>query len=207
MACAYYVASVKAYGLDNAVLLCPMRDKSEINVGVFNRNLQHLLNPKSEGDFTMKIGDTEFRKGDKIMQMKNTEFIKNGDIGYITDIVYEKKNEDDDADDDSAETEIHVVIDFDGLECRYREEDMMNVGLAYCTTIHKCQGSEYETVIMVVSNMHEVMLRRNLIYTGITRAEKNVAIIGEESALKKAIYNDKTDKRYTLLGDRLHAML
>ena len=207
MACAYYVASVKAYGLDNTVLLCPMRDKSEINVGVFNRNLQHLLNPKSEGDFTMKIGDTEFRKGDKIMQMKNTEFIKNGDIGYITDIVCEKKNEDDDADDDSAETEIHVVIDFDGLECRYREEDMMNVGLAYCTTIHKCQGSEYETVIMVVSNMHEVMLRRNLIYTGITRAEKNVAIIGEESALKKAIYNDKTDKRYTLLGDRLHAML
>ena len=71
--------------------------------------------------------------------------------------------------------------------------------------MHKSQGSEYQTVIMVVSEEHKVMLKRNIIYTGVTRAKQNVALIGQTEALNTAILNNQTDVRHTLLGDRLHA--
>lgn len=82
---------------------------------------------------------------------------------------------------------------------------MQDLDLAYCTTVHKSQGSEYQTVIMVVSEEHKVMLKRNIIYTGVTRAKQNVALIGQTEALNTAILNNQTDVRHTLLGDRLHA--
>ncbi len=105
--------------------------------------------------------------------------------------------------------EIAITIEFngDGANVEYSETALKNVDLAYCTTIHKSQGSQYESVIMVLSNSHSVMLRRNLVYTGVTRAEKNVALVGDVSALNKAIMNNTADVRYTLLADRLNCLM
>ena len=137
------------------------------------------------------------------MQTKNTDFAKNGDIGVIHSISFES------AKDDPTKKVDVVTIEFndDGHQLRYDAEQMENIDLAYCTTVHKSQGSEYSIVIMVVSPEHKAMLRRNLVYTGITRAKDCVIMVGKVEALKKAILNNKTDKRYTLLGDWLYTEL
>jgi exodeoxyribonuclease V alpha subunit len=202
-ACMFYVKCVKAYGLDNVILLNPFREKTELSVKAFNLQIQSILNPKKENDLFIKSRDIEFRIGDRVMQTKNTETAKNGDVGYIKDIIRK-------VDPDDPTKWLHVaMIEFndDGIRHAYQADQMAEIDLAYCTTVHKAQGSEYETVIIVMSEIHEIALRRNLIYTAVTRAKKNVAIIGEESALVKAILNDKTDARHTLLADRLYALL
>ena len=139
------------------------------------------------------------------MQMKNTEHAKNGDIGYIRDIVSVPSKSD-------PETKVlNVMIEFLGDTTRhaYSSDDMRSVDLGYCSTIHKAQGEEYSTVIMIVSRAHPSMLRRNLIYTGITRAKENCCIItetslpGEPGALEIAIRNAGQDRRYTNLVERL----
>lgn len=203
-ACSLYVKSAKAYGLDNVVLLNPYRDKSDLNVDTFNRNLQHLLNPKRDDELTVKVRNTEYRRGDKVMQRKNTDSAKNGDIGYIKEII--RKIDPDDT--TQFIVVAHIEFNNDGNILTYDAKDISEqLDLAYCNTVHKSQGSEYETVIMVVSNMHEMALRRNVIYTGITRAQKNVAIVGERAALNSAIENNTTNERYTLLADRLYNLL
>ena len=98
-----------------------------------------------------------------------------------------------------------IEFNGDGKRHDYTPEMMQDLDLAYCTTVHKSQGSEYQTVIMVVSEEHKVMLKRNIVYTGVTRAKQNVALIGQTEALNTAILNNQTDVRHTLLGDRLHA--
>ena len=200
--------------IDNVILLNPYRDKSDLNVNVFNRNLQHLLNPPQEGIAEMaRDRSLSFRPGDKVMQMRNTESARNGDTGYILRI---ERSADPDA---PQEELLQAVVEFnhDGIEHVYTRDTIRDLDLAYCTTIHKSQGSEYQTVIMVLSAQHKAMLRRNLIYTGVTRAKESVAIITEEekitaggkgnaplfTAVEAAIYNNKTDKRNSLLGLRL----
>lgn len=215
-ACTLYYKSVRAYGIDNVILLNPYRDKGDLNVDTFNLNLQHLLNPPREGEFGMKKTEKlEFRQGDKVMQMRNTEEARNGDVGYITRIVETQDP------DDPSESVLQAYVEFngDGVEHVYTKDNLHELDLAYCTTVHKSQGSEYETVIMVMSAQHEAMFRRNIIYTGITRAKTNVALITEKegvsggarmlnknnTAIKEAILNSKTDARYSLLGDRINA--
>ena len=203
-ACALYVKSVKKFGVDNVILLNPYRAKTPLNVNRFNLNLQHLLNPPSspgkEGNLTIRLHGVEFRTGDKVMQTKNTSIAMNGDIGYIKSI---QKIPDPD---DPSEWAYVANIEFngDGTIHLYTQEMMQDLDLAYCNTVHKSQGAEYQTVIIVASECHEHMLRRAVFYTAITRSKQNVAIVGEESALKKAIVNNESDIRYTLLGDRLH---
>lgn len=204
-AVALYVKCVKAYGLDNVVLLNPYRKKSAISVNGINQTLQDLVNPKKDGALVMVCGASklEFREGDKVMQTRNTDHAMNGDIGYIREL-YWKADED-----DATERELHAHIEFNGngILCDYSEDAMNNVDLAYCSTVHKAQGDEYHTVIMIMANMHRAMLRRNIVYTGITRAKENCAIVGQRSALSEAILNEKTEYRYTLLADRLHSSL
>ena len=86
----------------------------------------------------------------------------------------------------------------------YGIEDMVNLDLAYATTIHKAMGSEYDTVIMPLLKAHTVMLYRNLLYTGITRAKKRVVLIGQKQVLFMAIHRNEIGKRNTLLGERIH---
>ena len=195
-----YLKSVKAYGIDNVILLNPCRNpKYQINLGVLNNTLQKELNPPRDDMMSMKIGDTYFRPNDRIMQMKNTDFAKNGDIGVIHNIVRHP-------DPDDFERWIYVAeVEFnnDGNIMEYTTEDLKHVDLAYCTSVHKSQGSQYNTVIMIVTKEHEFLLRRCLVYTGLTRAQEHVAIVGQTETLKKAILDDRRDKRHTLLKYRL----
>ena len=89
-------------------------------------------------------------------------------------------------------------------QLEYSVEDMVNLDLAYATTIHKAMGSEYDTVIMPLLKAHTVMLYRNLLYTGITRAKKRVVLIGQKQVLFMAIHRNEIGKRNTLLGERIH---
>ena len=117
--------------------------------------------------------------------------MSNGDLGFIR---YIKDDEDGK----------RVGLDFGvGRELEYSVEDMVNLDLAYATTIHKAMGSEYETVIMPLLKAHTVMLYRNLLYTGITRAKKRVVLIGQKQVLFMAIHRNEIVKRNTLLGTRI----
>lgn len=201
--CELYEKSIRVKGASNVALLCPYRHKSALNVNRFNKLLQERINPASPTKNFAIFNSKLFREGDRVMQTKNTDFAKNGDIGVIHSIFFEA-----DKDDPNKKTDI-VTIEFndDGNLVRYDAEQMENVDLAYCTTVHKSQGSEYSIVIMVVSPEHKAMLRRNLVYTGITRAKDCVIMVGRVEALTKAILNNKTDKRYTMLGDWLYTEL
>lgn len=201
-ALALYCKVVAKYGDDKVVLLNPQRNNTEVSVDRFNTELQRILNPKIEGQKEITVGKVHFRAGDKVMELKNTEGPKNGDVGYIREIVWEKASEDD-------EGMFYANIEFngDGVTCKYNTDDLRHVTHAWCTTVHKSQGSEYDTVIMIVSKAHPSMLKRNLLYTGVTRAKQNVCIIGEPDALSRAILNGKRETRETLLACRLHTRL
>jgi exodeoxyribonuclease V alpha subunit len=163
--------------------------KGIIGVANLNIELQKRLNPGQPG---ITHGAWNFRIGDKVMQIVNNydKDVFNGDIGWISKI-------------DSEERE--VAIDFDGRPVPYDYSDLDEVVLAYAVSVHKSQGSEYPVVILPVVTQHYMLLQRNLIYTGITRAKKLVIMIGTKKALAIAIRNNKPQRRYTLLSERLAA--
>ena len=141
----------------------------------------------------MKVKTTTFRQGDKVMQTKNNEFVSNGETGIIVSI---EKDEDE---------ELLCGIKFDGKQDTiwYDIEDMSNITLAYSITIHKSQGSEYKTVIMPMMKSFFIMLKRNLLYTAVTRAKSKVIIVGQKQAIFIAVNKTETDKRNTQLGLRI----
>lgn len=125
------------------------------------------------------------------MQIKNHEDVNNGDIGYITDI-------------SGIGNDAVVCIDFgDGRNVEYDASELNMLDLGYASTIHKSQGSEYQSVIINLQCAHSIMLVRPLIYTAITRAKKQVIIVGERRALCIAIKKQDTEKRGTQLAERL----
>ena len=208
-ACSLYKKSVEAFGADDVILLCPYRSKSDLNVDVFNRNLQNIVNPPSDDELRMERGGgIAFREGDRIMQMRNRETVRNGDVGVIRHI---KRVMDPDSPGEWM-TQAEIEFNGDGVLHPYQSSEMKDMDLAYCTTVHKSQGSEYKTVIIVLSKQHTALLRRNIVYTAITRAKENVVIITEaaapgETALDVAIRNDQADHRYSLMADRINAKM
>jgi exodeoxyribonuclease V alpha subunit len=170
-------------------VLAPMH-KGLIGVANLNVELQKKLNPGHSG---ISHGAWNFRLGDKVMQTVNNydKDVFNGDIGWISKIEPEQRE---------------VAIDFDGRIVPYDYSDLDEVILAYAVSVHKSQGSEYPVVILPVSTQHYLLLQRNLIYTGITRAKKLVVMIGTKKALAIAIRNNKPQRRYTLLSERLAAL-
>lgn len=199
-----YVKCVKAYGDDKVVLLNPQRNNTKVSVDHFNTEIQRLINPPCEGKMEIKIGKTCFREGDKVMELKNIpDGPKNGDVGYIREITRRP------APDDPDTFLYYANIQWNGDEAwiEYSQDDLRHVTLAFCTTVHKSQGSEYQSVIEVVSKAHPSMLKRNLVYTGITRAKVNVCLVGELDALAMAINNNTAEVRYTLLASRLFSAL
>ncbi len=172
--------------LNEIQVLTPMH-KGTIGVTNLNIELQKKLNPGPSG---ITRGTWNFKQGDKVMQVVNNyeKDVFNGDIGWISRI-------------DSEERE--VVIDFDGRAVPYDYSDLDEVVLAYAVSVHKSQGSEYPVVILPVVTQHYLLLQRNLIYTGITRAKKRMVLIGTKKAVAMAIRNDKPQRRYTLLSERL----
>jgi len=167
-------------------VLCPMQ-RGE--TGAFNLNLvlQEALNPS---DITIKYGGTTFRLNDKVMQIKNNydKNVFNGDIGTICSMDTEDKT---------------LVISFDGVGVEYDASELDEVVLAYATTIHKSQGSEYKFVVAPLTMQHYMMLQRNLLYTCVTRAKKVLVLVGTKKAVGIAVSNNKTRKRNTMLADRL----
>jgi len=186
-----YVQEVQEHGIDNVVLLSPFREKTATGVTPLNERLQEMVNPPAPDKPECKYGRRLFRLHDKVMQTKNEEMLSNGDIGYITGIYP--------VDDDTA-----VLVDFgDGRTKEYISDDLKTLQLAYATTVHKSQGSEYHTVLLSLQTGHYMMLKRPLLYTAITRAKEEVIIVGQRKALCMAIQNTDTEKRQTMLAERL----
>ena len=202
-ACRMYLKFVKEYGIDNVILLNPQRQNTDISVDRFNKTLQEVLNPAREGVPEITFNKRTFRKGDRVIELKNTEYAKNGDVGVIVDIT--KRADDPESPNDF---EYFAVIEWngDGRSVEYNAEDLKHVDLAYCTTVHKAQGSEYENVIEVISKEHRAMLKRNMVYTAMTRAKKRFVGIGEEDALHTAIRTIDNSVRYTNLASRIYLL-
>ena len=177
-----------AYGIgaDSIQVLTPMQ-RGVVGAASLNIALQQSLN--GNGDSLSRGGYT-FRKRDRVMQLRNDydKEVFNGDLGYITEVNLEDRV---------------LKVDFDGRETEYDSTELDELSLAYATTIHKAQGSEYPVVVIPVMMNHFVMLQRNLIYTGITRARKVCVLIGQLKALSYAVRNLTVQKRNTRLKERL----
>lgn len=158
-------------------------------VGATNLNmaLQEALNPQGEG---LRRSGFVYRPNDKVMQIKNNydKEVFNGDIGIIESVDLQDRT---------------LLVNFDGRSIEYDATELDELVHAYATTIHKAQGSEYPIVVMPVLMNHFVMLQRNLIYTGITRAKRILVMVGTKKALAYAVRNVTVTRRNTLLKERL----
>ena len=179
----------KRFGFDSVSdiqVLTPMH-RGTAGAGNLNLELQKALNPGEEG---VMRGRRLFKVNDKVMQIVNNydKEVYNGDIGRISSIDEEAK-------------EVTVIID--DREVTYDYSDLDEIVHAYAVSIHKSQGSEYPAVVIPILTQHYVLLQRNLLYTGVTRGKKLVVIVGTKKAMAIAVKNNKTEKRYTLLKQRL----
>lgn len=194
----------KTYGasvFDRIQIITPTR-KGAAGTESLNRLLQAKLNPASPAKLEKKHGETVFREGDKVMQIRNNydlmwlehgkeRFgIYNGDIGIVQKIV---------------ENKAHMVIDFDGREVVYAFELLEDLEHAYAITVHKSQGSEYPIVLMPVTDFPPMLMTRNLLYTAVTRAKEMAILIGREDALSQMVENAQEAVRYTGLKLLLEA--
>ena len=190
-----YVRDVSVYGIDNVALLTPYRQKTETGANALNLRLRELVNPADPAKAELRCGSRVFREGDKVMQIKNHADISNGDIGYIRSITV-----------NGADGQVDV--DFgDGRLRAYEMSDMELLDFGYATTVHKSQGSEYQSVLINLQTAHSVMLTRPLIYTAITRGKRKVTIVGERRALCISIRKTDTEKRGTCLAKRIQEQL
>ena len=174
-------------------VLTPMRrDWDPIASSMLNTRLQEAVNPA--GAVVAKRGEMQFRVGDRIMQVKNNydKDIFNGDIGTVLRKLPG-------TDDDRAVME----AEFEGRTIRFTQTELGELELAYACTIHKSQGSEYPVVVMPIHTSHFIMLKRNLLYTGITRAKKQCILVGMENAIQDAVRREDTVRRNTRLKERL----
>jgi len=170
-------------------VLTPMQ-RGVVGATSLNQSLQAAINP---GDMGLKRGGFLFKAQDKVMQIRNNydKDVYNGDIGVVGSVDMEDRS---------------LVVIFDGREVEYDASELDELVLAYATTIHKSQGSEYQIVVMPVLMTHFVMLQRNLIYTGITRAKKVLVMVGTKKALAYAVRNVVVQKRNTMLKERLQRL-
>lgn len=175
---------------DRIQVLTPMQ-RGVVGAANLNLLLQQALNPSGP---SLGRGGYTYRQGDRVMQLRNNyaKEVFNGDLGYIREVDTEDRM---------------LTVDFDGKKVEYDVTELDELTLAYATTIHKAQGSEYPIVVMPVLMPHFVMLQRNLIYTGITRAKKICVLIGATKALAYAVRNMSVLKRNTSLRERLNPSL
>jgi len=177
------------YGLDpirDVQVLTPMH-KGAVGTFELNSLLQSRLNPSGPG---LTSGNRLFRVGDRVLQMRNNyeKEVFNGDLGLIRRVDLE---------------EGELLIDFDGETKRYEQSELDELSLAYCISVHKSQGSEYPAVLLPVVTQHYLLLKRNLIYTALTRARRLAVLVGDKKALAMGIKNRKQELRYTHLEFRL----
>ncbi|MBR4768867.1 MAG: ATP-dependent RecD-like DNA helicase [Lachnospiraceae bacterium] len=185
-------------------ILAPMK-KGSLGVYELNAEMQRFLNPPSPEKIEILSGDTLFRAGDRVMQIKNDYRLNwkknsepgieegtgvfNGDLGTIIRIDPDRKE---------------VVVSFDdGRTATYDQGSVLELELAYCISIHKSQGSEFSAVILPLTSAPAPLLNRNLLYTAVTRAKKRVICLGRSETLHRMVKNDHVQKRYTALKTRL----
>jgi exodeoxyribonuclease V alpha subunit len=179
------------FGLDpirDVQVLCPM-NRGGLGARALNVALQESLNPSNDKPMVERFGYV-YRPGDKVMQIEN-DYDKetyNGDLGLVERI-----------DLDAQE----MTISFDGRAVVYQFGELDQVSLAYATSIHKSQGSEYPAVVIPIVMQHYMMLKRNLIYTGITRGKRLVVLVGQRKALAIAVRGKQVDRRWSKLREWL----
>jgi exodeoxyribonuclease V alpha subunit len=180
----------KRFGFDpirDIQVLCPM-NRGGLGARSLNIELQNVLNPPSDTRIE-RFGWT-FCPGDKVMQVENNydKDVYNGDLGVVSHI-------------DMEEGELHT--DFDGRDVTYGFGELDELVLAYATTIHKSQGSEYAAVVIPLTTQHYPMLQRNLVYTGVTRGKRLVVLVGQRKALAIAVKGAQTRRRWSKLREWL----
>ncbi|HJU29734.1 MAG TPA: AAA family ATPase, partial [Candidatus Binataceae bacterium] len=167
-------------------VLTPM-NRGPLGAQALNRELQDLLNPRGR---ELRAGERRFREGDPVIQLRNNydKLVFNGAIGRVLAV-------------DSQRGKLGVA--FEEGHAEYDLPELDELGLAYAISIHKSQGSQYPAVVIPVHQTHYLMLRRNLLYTAITRAERVCVLVGTRSALAQAVRNEDERRRFSRLADRL----
>ena len=190
-------AMEKGYTAEEIQVLAPMY-KGPAGINVLNERLQEIFNPNPDGSRTeMKHIDTTYRIGDKVLQLQNDpeNNVFNGDLGFITSITKAKYTE--------VKSDL-ITVDFEGNEVEYLRANFNKITLAYCTSIHKAQGSEYDIVILPLLSSYGRMLKKDIMYTAITRASKSLSLIGEPEAFLRSIESQQ-NLRNTALRERLQS--
>ncbi|WP_153123612.1 ATP-dependent RecD-like DNA helicase [Peribacillus tepidiphilus] len=191
-------AKKKGYTAKDIQVLAPMY-RGPAGIDHLNKLLQEIFNPNSDGKRReLTYGDVVYRVGDKVLQLVNQpeSGVYNGDIGEVISILYAKEN---------TEKQDMVIVSFDGIEVTYTKQDLSQITHAYCCSIHKSQGSEFPIVILPTVKSYYRMLRRNLIYTAITRSKKFLILCGEEEALRLGVERNNELTRKTTLVEKLKA--
>jgi len=183
------------YGLDplrDIQVLTPMH-KGDVGTQALNIALQERLNPPSPHKPELKRKFATFREGDRVIQLRNNydKEVFNGDLGWILEV-----------DEDDHE----LFIEFDGNQVVIEATELDELSLAYAVSVHKSQGSEYPAVVMPIVTQHFMLLQRNLLYTGLTRARELAVLIGSERAFQIGLNNDTAGQRSTHLAYRLRTM-
>ena len=178
------------FGLDpvrDVQVLCPM-NRGGLGARALNLELQRALNPP--GEVRVERFGWTYSVGDKVMQVENDydKDVYNGDLGFVTRIDPEQGE---------------VVIDFEGREVAYDIGELDEVVPAYATTVHKAQGSEYSAVVIPLVTQHWSMLRRNLVYTAVTRGRRLGVLVGQPKALALAVKGTQARRRWSKLGECL----
>jgi len=172
-------------------VLCPMH-RGTVGVGALNERLQEALNPPAAGKAERQHGSRTFRQGDRVMQIRNDydRQVFNGDMGRVRHVDLEEQA---------------IVVSFDGRDVAYEVAQLDELVHAYAVSIHKSQGSEFPVVVMPLLPQHYMMLQRNLLYTGVTRARQLVVLVGSKKAIAMAVRNNRISQRNTRLAARLNA--
>lgn len=186
----------KGYDMRDIQVLAPIY-RGNAGINKLNQVLQEILNPLDEDKKEIKFGDIHFRTGDKVLQLINRreDNIFNGDSGIIDEVILK--------DEDAKAEKDMLIVDYDGRHIAYERKDLSELAHAYCTSIHKAQGSEYPIVIMPLVKSYRHMLIKNIIYTGITRAKESLILCGDENAFYDALGNEGIT-RHTTLIEALH---
>lgn len=193
-------AKKKGYSTKDIQVLAPMY-RGPAGIDALNKLIQGILNPNTEGKRReIMFGDSIYRVGDKVLQLINQpeSNVFNGDMGEIISISFAKEN---------TEKQDLIYVSFDGIEVAYTKQDLTQITHAYCCSIHKSQGSEFPIVIMPVVKSYYRMLRRKLIYTGITRSKQFLILCGEEEALRIGVEQTQDHDRHTTLRQKLQEVL
>jgi exodeoxyribonuclease V alpha subunit len=181
----------KYYGKAGEIQILSPMTKGSLGTANLNKVIQEKVNPAGAGKAQIVLGGRIFRQGDRVIQKRNNYDLNvfNGDIGTIAGV-------------DNEEMELAVIFKAgkETKEVKYKKEHLLELDLAYAITIHKSQGSEFETIIIPLVTQHFGMLFRNLVYTGITRAKKLVVFVGTRKALAMAVNKQNTATRQTALA-------